>query len=566
MKDETAWAGRPGAIEPPSRRAARVGGVRAADAALLVLAVAFAVLACVFFVARIAAGDERRDADRRLAAVSDAAADAFADAVADLELLTRTRATDANVVGALARGDRRALRRIAAVDGLSFLKRGRVIAGQPPAGDDPVRRTADVVEGGRVLGTVVGVLRFDEALVRRLERAARVRRPEQLALVVRGTIVAGAPSGRVDAAGTSDTIVIAGRRYRAVSTELLDDRPDVLVAALVPRAVVDEAAADQRNRVLLALLATIAAVMLAATALVLWRRQRRVAVRIRAVEHERRTVREALSLVGDALASTHDTEALLPVIVHTALEAAGATGARLLRDDQDVMRAGRPSASKTPLVLPLGVDDDGRELRLLLYAPGAGPLPEARELAEWFVSQAAIALENARLHGIVKRQAITDPLTGLANRRRFVEALEAELSRAERFDTDLAVVIADLDDFKNVNDSFGHEVGNDVLRAFANLVGETLRDVDVAARLGGEEFAMLLPQTDLEGGMTLAERIRGSFAATPIMTPDGRKLYVTGSFGVASYPPTGTVDGLLRAADGALYRAKAAGKNRVELA
>ena len=125
-------------------------------------------------------------------------------------------------------------------------------------------------------------------------------------------------------------------------------------------------------------------------------------------------------------------------------------------------------------------------------------------------------------------------------------------------------MIADLDDFKNVNDSFGHEVGNDVLRAFADVITDTLRDVDVAARLGGEEFAMLLPQTDIEGGLALAERIRAGFAATPLTTPDGRSLRVTGSFGVAANPPTSTADGLLRSADGALYRAKAAGKDRVE--
>jgi diguanylate cyclase (GGDEF)-like protein len=358
----------------------------------------------------------------------------------------------------------------------------------------------------------------------------------------------------------------AGRAYRTASAQLVAARPDIRVATLRPLAVIDDAAARRRNDVLLATLATVAALGLLVVAGLTWRRQRRYERRTHAIERDRRTVRDALSLVGDALASTHDTEALLPVIVQTALEAAGATGARLLRDDVEVMRAGRPSASKSPLVLTLGEDDDGHMLRLHLYAPAGGPLPEARELAEWFVSQAAIALENARLHGIVKRQAITDPLTGLANRRRFVEALEAELNRAERFDTDLAVVIADLDDFKNVNDSYGHEVGNDVLRAFADLITATLRDVDVASRLGGEEFAMLLPQTDVEGGVALAERIRATFAATDVAMPDGGSVRVTGSFGVASNTAGASVDTLLRAADGALYRAKAAGKDRVEAA
>ena len=133
------------------------------------------------------------------------------------------------------------------------------------------------------------------------------------------------------------------------------------------------------------------------------------------------------------LASTHDTEALLPVIVHTAVEAAGATGARLMRDDVEVMRSGgrarrrRRWCCRSAMTMTAGRSCCSSTRRQEALCP--------RRSAEWFVSQAAIALENARLHGIVKRQAITDPLTGLYNRRRFVEALEAELSRAERFAT-----------------------------------------------------------------------------------------------------------------------------------
>jgi diguanylate cyclase (GGDEF)-like protein len=484
--------------------------------------------------------------------------------VDDTETLARRRAADADVVRALARGDRRTLTRIARADGVYFVRRGRIVAGRPPGLLAPVRRSADVVDGKRTVGSVVAVVGLDEALVRRLERAALTRPDEDVVLLLDGRVVAGGEPGPLEARPGTSSVAYAGRTFRAVTTRLVGDQPEVALATLTPLAVIDSAANERRNEVLAAILASLVALTWVGTAAVLWRRQRRLAVRTRAIETERRNVRDALSLVGDALASTHDTEALLPVIVQTAVEAAGATGARVLRDDTEVMRAGRPSASKTPLVLPLGDDDEGHALRLLLYAPAGGPLPEARELAEWFVSQAAIALENARLHGIVKRQAITDPLTGLANRRRFVEALEAELSRAERFDTELAVVIADLDDFKNVNDSFGHEVGNDVLRAFADVISVTLRDVDVAARLGGEEFAMLLPQTDLEGGLALAERIRAAFAATSIQTPDGRAVRVTGSFGVAANPPTASADGLLRSADGALYRAKAGGKDRVE--
>jgi diguanylate cyclase (GGDEF)-like protein len=124
-------------------------------------------------------------------------------------------------------------------------------------------------------------------------------------------------------------------------------------------------------------------------------------------------------------------------------------------------------------------------------------------------------------------------------------------------------VIGDLDDFKSINDRFGHEVGNDVLRAVGDLLRESSRDVDVAARLGGEEFAMLLPQTDLEGGAAAAERLREGLARLSMPSPDGGRLRVTASFGVASYPPTDSVDHLLRLADSALYHAKAEGKDRV---
>jgi diguanylate cyclase (GGDEF)-like protein len=507
---------------------------------------------------------ERRAADRRLAAVTNAAAAEFVEAVDQAEALARRHAADAAVVRALARGDRATLTRLAQVDDIAFVRKGRVVAGDVAGRDAPVRRSADVVGGGRTVGSVLTAVRLDESLVQRLEHAAQASSDEDIVLLVDGQVIAGGERGPLDPPRGAATVEHAGHTVRAVTAPLVGDRPDVAVATLMPLAIIERAGDERRNDVLAAILASLVALTWTGTALVLWQRQRRLAVRTRAIEAERKNVRDALSLVGDALASTHDTEALLPVIVQTALEAAGATGARLLRDDVEVMRAGRPSASKSPLVLPLGEDDEGRALRLLLYSPAGGPQPEARELAEWFVSQAAIALENARLHGIVKRQAITDPLTGLANRRRFVEALDAELSRAERFDTGLAVVIADLDDFKNVNDSFGHEVGNDVLRAFADTISASLRDVDVAARLGGEEFAMLLPQTDLDGGLALAERIRTAFAATSIQTPDGRSVRVTGSFGVSSHPPTATVDGLLRSADGALDRAKAAGKDRVE--
>jgi diguanylate cyclase (GGDEF)-like protein len=179
-------------------------------------------------------------------------------------------------------------------------------------------------------------------------------------------------------------------------------------------------------------------------------------------------------------------------------------------------------------------------------------------------AHAVVALENARLHGMVERQALVDGLTGLANRRAASDALHGETARAERLETPLSVVLADLDEFKEVNDAHGHAVGDEVLRVVAEVLRETLRESDVAGRWGGEEFLLLLPGADEEGAAQLAERVRVALAARSIPSVPG--LHVTASFGVAEYAGETTPEQLLEAADGALYRAKRAGKGRVERA
>ena len=272
----------------------------------------------------------------------------------------------------------------------------------------------------------------------------------------------------------------------------------------------------------------------------------------------RRDPREALALVGDALAATHNPRVLLPVILEVITEATDALGGQIFSGAEEVAWIGEVGGARKPLSLELDATT-----RLLLFPPDEGFGRDTRTLAEWLASQAAVALDNARLHDIVQRQAITDDLTGLVNRRRFIEALDAEIERARGFGSPLTIVLADLDNFKQVNDEFGHHGGDVVLRAFADLIRSHVRDVDVSGRLGGEEFAILLPETDGAGAARVAERMRSSLNEVAIPLSEGAKIHVASSFGVAELAPGQSGDDLLRAADAALYRAKDEGKNRV---
>jgi diguanylate cyclase (GGDEF)-like protein len=130
----------------------------------------------------------------------------------------------------------------------------------------------------------------------------------------------------------------------------------------------------------------------------------------------------------------------------------------------------------------------------------------------------------------------------------------------------VCVVLADLDDFKQVNDHYGHAAGDEVLKAFAGALRKTVRESDVAGRWGGEEFALVLPGTDAEGGARLAERARAAIEARQVKMPNGDLCSVTASFGVAAYPESRELGEILAAADSALYAAKGAGKNRVMIA
>ena len=279
-------------------------------------------------------------------------------------------------------------------------------------------------------------------------------------------------------------------------------------------------------------------------------------------EAAQRDPREALALVGDALAATHNPRVLIPVILEVIAEATGARGGQIFVGGEETAWVG-VAGGDVRENFSLGFSPDG-ETALVLYPPAGGFSDETKTLAEWLAAQAAVALENARLHDVVQRQAITDDLTGLVNRRRFIEALQAEVERARRFGTPLTVILADLDDFKRVNDDFGHHGGDAVLRSFADLMRSHVRDVDVPGRIGGEEFGILLPETDAERAASVAERMRHSLSGVSLPVAAGHSVHVTSSFGIADLDDGQSGDDLLRAADAALYRAKAGGKNRVE--
>jgi diguanylate cyclase (GGDEF)-like protein len=193
---------------------------------------------------------------------------------------------------------------------------------------------------------------------------------------------------------------------------------------------------------------------------------------------------------------------------------------------------------------------------------------EEEDLLEYLAGQAVVSIENASLHETVERQAVTDELTGLANVRAFMEFLDRELERRRRFEQPVGLVMIDLDDFKRVNDTYRHQQGDEVLAHVAWVLRDASRDLDTVARYGGEELAVVLPQTDASGAAKLAERMRHAIESLHVPRVDGSgTIEVTASFGVASVPENAfDRNDLIAAADAALYAAKAAGKNRVERA
>ncbi|MGH2895942.1 MAG: diguanylate cyclase [Solirubrobacteraceae bacterium] len=316
--------------------------------------------------------------------------------------------------------------------------------------------------------------------------------------------------------------------------------------------------------------------------------------RLAELEQERARVRQSIRRIGEAFASGLDRDALLELALQTAMDATDADRGRVSarqsaehvltetvhvgrlaglegtiynaeRDALTTDGVGEASLGDVHLAtVALGsMAPDGPTHGLITVCRDGRPFTEDDlELLRSLASQATLAMANVNLHFDVQRQAITDDLTGLASHGHFQDLLGAEMEEVRRYQYPVGLIMLDIDNFKSVNDVYGHQQGDLVLRCVADALRETSRDVDVAARYGGEEMALILPHTDLEGAFEMAERARMAIAAMEIPLLDGEGcLRVTTSVGAAS-SIEGNKDELIAAADAALYVAKREGKNR----
>lgn len=480
---------------------------------------------------------------------------------------------------------------------------GDLHVGRPPG--FAAQRQVAVFSRKGYAGTITVSVPFDTSLVDAVHNRSGLGGADTLVLV-RGSKIVASSFPEVDGkltlgAGRTQTVMVSGERFRTLVGPPVGEVAGVRFAVLSPQSLIDAANASSRDRLLLGLVASLLLVAFvayvegrsivrtlrglaeAAHAIARGSLTERVPVRgkdefallgtafndmanqlqarLDELDDERGRLRDAITRFGEALAASNDIDQLLRVIVEAAVEATGATGASLEVAGSSV-ESGDPAGPGERLELPISA---GRENFGMLVLVGEAFTAEQRMTASSLASHAAIALENARLHRIVERQALVDGLTGIANRRQCEEALTAEISRSDRLGAPLTLVLADLDDFKAINDAHGHATGDDVLREFAAVLRATVRDSDLAGRWGGEEFMLLLPGADAVGAAQLADRVRASLAERSFLGGEGAVVSVTCSFGVAQHTP-GTDDReLFAAADRALYRAKREGKNRVEL-
>jgi diguanylate cyclase (GGDEF)-like protein len=231
-----------------------------------------------------------------------------------------------------------------------------------------------------------------------------------------------------------------------------------------------------------------------------------------------------------------------------------------LDPDKDPQLSSLMPFARNLVIVPLFAEGQPLGVLVVEHSSKRGPRIERRVVAmvQQFASHSGLALRNAWLLQQVQRMADTDALTGIANRRTFQSLLEREVSRAGRNGEQVTLVMIDIDHFKSINDTHGHQTGDEVLKAAATMLAKMCRDFDVPARYGGEEFAVILPACSSKESLVVAERLRKSFSESETPVP------VTASAGVATFPAHASdPEKLIAAADEALYESKRAGRDRV---
>jgi diguanylate cyclase (GGDEF)-like protein len=612
-----------------------------------VLIVVVPMVSVAFVLFRLIADNESGKSDARVGARTEAAIAIYEDTVAEARRAARQIASDVPLATAVRNNDRAALR-ARANDLLSEYGAERIVI---------ARGNRALVDVGNVAATFPATLTLVDENERDFGRlqvsvetprgyANRVKRITQLEVVVSaeggGTLATTLPgAGRVDIGEEPGTVTVGDEEYRTASfvePGFLGER--VKVGVLAPT---DQLSRDvQRSRILAGgilagffILAFTFAVLVSRSLqrqmenfLQAARRlgsgdfsrevpttghdefamlgeefnkmSRQLEDRMADLDQERARVQEAMRRIGETFASNLDREALLEIVVRSAVDGVGADAGRasvrptmtdpleqvaitgnvhglkeaIRAAEAQVLETGEQSAAEVDSVSalshPLRRDElQARVSGVVTVARQGQPFnTRERELFHYLAGQAAVSIENVGLHETVERQAVTDELTGLFNRRRFQEVMATEVERSKRFQNQVGLVVLDIDDFKLINDTYGHQQGDLVLREVARVLRESSREIDEPARYGGEELAVVLPHTDLEGAYNLAERVRTGIESLELPLLDGMgSIGVTASFGVAAMP--GSADGtrsLFQAADDALYRAKRAGKNRTERA
>ena len=218
-----------------------------------------------------------------------------------------------------------------------------------------------------------------------------------------------------------------------------------------------------------------------------------------------------------------------------------------------------PVTKFIPVIMQTAASRRAEDLRRASEVGALGYITDPTDL-DLMLARTRTLLEFKAYLDVCEEAAFTDHLTGLANRRRFERQLEREVGRVLRFNHPFSLLMIDIDNFKNLNDTFGHDAGDDAIRRIGRVLREGTRGIDLAARIGGEEFAVLLVETGQSAALEVAERLRTAIKA--LLTPAGGEI--TASFGVAECPADAqTASGIVKAADVALYEAKRNGRDRV---